>query len=269
MIMNLPAIGTQLQAQLPLVKYKTMCQAIAQCFRFDECKDLIDKSVALAAYYAQIKDTKTELMFNRIRVRAWRRISELLSSVDLSACETQTAKVKKIRTAFPDDGTIADMPDSRIIELIKLIDMPASDFEFAVNQEISGSLPDLLRRTPAYVAMVEENRRARDKADREYAEKREQREHEEREQDNIQTKHINELWGAANQAMKEVGITLKRKDRANIKQVVFLIKDDVHAVMRQAAFDKHITMQEVLRRGLKLWLEANGYDWPSDNTHDG
>ena len=69
--------------------------------------------------------------------------------------------------------------------------------------------------------------------------------------------------------MRDVGITLERKDRANIKSVVFLIKDAIHAVMRQAAFDKHITMQDVLRRGLRLWLEANGYDWPDDNSNDG
>jgi hypothetical protein len=66
--------------------------------------------------------------------------------------------------------------------------------------------------------------------------------------------------------MKDVGITLERKDRANMKQVVFLIRDEVHAVMRKAAFDKKITMQEVLRRGLKLWLDANGYDWPNESS---
>ena len=33
-------------------------------------------------------------------------------------------------------------------------------------------------------------------------------------------------------------------------------------MMRQAAFDKKITMQEVLRRGLKMWLIAHDYEFP-------
>ena len=62
--------------------------------------------------------------------------------------------------------------------------------------------------------------------------------------------------------MKEV--TLERKDRAKMKSVVFLIKDEVHTMMRQAAFDEKITMQEVLRRGLKMWLIAHDYKFPDE-----
>ncbi|MBO0736286.1 MAG: hypothetical protein J2P48_06920 [Alphaproteobacteria bacterium] len=34
----------------------------------------------------------------------------------------------------------------------------------------------------------------------------------------------------------------------------------MHALLRQAAFDNHMTMQGVLRAGLAMWLFANGYD---------
>lgn len=261
-----------------LTQYKEMCRAVAVCHQFDECKDIIDKSVAMAAYYAQIKDTETELMFQRIRVRAWRRIGELFSPVSFTDCETQAAKVRKIRAAFPDDPTVSDMSDSRILEILRLMEIPDKEFESAIKQTITGSLPDLFKRTPSAIAQRLESER--------YWAKRREKEEEERQfaaavaaQDRavavraakkeatLLEKHGTELYAAADQAMKEVGITLERKDRAKMKQVVFLIKQEVHEVLRQAAFDKRVTMQEVLRRGLKLWLEANGYDWPDDDTH--
>jgi hypothetical protein len=275
-----------------LVQYKQMCLAVATCHHFDECKDIIDKSVAMAAYYKQIKDTQTEVMFYRVRLRAWRRIGELFSTVDMSNLPlskhhwnagagapgwvTQTSKVRKIRESFPNDPTVADMTDARISEILKLMELTNEEFEYAIKQQVGGTIVDLMRRTPSAEA-------ERAKADRERAahykkseKKRLEEEAKSREKiaatmeaHALESKHLNELDRAATEAMKDVGITLERKDRANMKQVVFLIKDDVHTVMRQAAFDKKITMQDVLRRGLRLWLEANGYDWPDGNNNDG
>jgi hypothetical protein len=47
---------------------------------------------------------------------------------------------------------------------------------------------------------------------------------------------------------------------------VFLIKEPIHAVMRKAAFDHKITMQDILRRGLRMWLVENGYDFPEEDA---
>jgi hypothetical protein len=256
-----------------LTQYKQMCHEITKCDAFDECKDIIDKSVAMAAYYAQIKDIKTEVMFYRIRLRAWRRIGELFSAVDLSDCENPTQKARKIRAAFKGDPTVVEMRDSRIIDVVKIMAVSDKDFEYAVQQQVNGSIIDLLRRTPAGEKDMEEQRKRMAKWNAE-AQKRqaiEQEKNRKAVQERLkfaetESKHHRELDAAAQEAMKEVGITLERKDRARIKPVVFLIKEEVHATMRQAAFDKRITMQEVLRRGLKLWLEANGYDWPGDDN---
>jgi hypothetical protein len=254
-----------------LTQYQQMCTAIAVCHQFDECKDIIDKSVAMAAYYAQIKDTETEVMFYRIRLRAWRRIGELFASVDLSDCENPTQKAKKIRKAFTGDPTVDEMKDYRIVDVVKLMAISDDEFEYAVQQQVNGSVVDLLRRTPAAEAASE--RAQKDRATFNAKWEKEQREEAEAKKvlvsaamkvDAMKRKHEAELDRAAAQAMEDVGITLERKDRANMKSVVFLIKEEVHAVMRQAAFDKKITMQEVLRRGLKLWLDANGYDWPDE-----
>jgi len=260
------------KADKHLVQYKQMCKAIAVCHGFDECKDIVDKSVAMAAYYKQINDSKTVLMFHRVRARAWRRIGELVASaVKFYDGETQVARVKKVRAAFPDDSTVADMSDARIIEIMRLMEISDADFEHAIQQEINGSIVDLLRRTPAHEAWVAANHRATAaaaKQNEQYAKGQQaefaKQQAEDAKQRAREDRHFDELAEAAAVAMRDVGITLERKDRANMKQVVFLIKEEVHAVMRQAAFDKRITMQEVLRRGLKLWLEANGYDFPDD-----
>ena len=253
-----------------LVQYDQMCKAISVCYRFDECNEIINRSVALAAYYRQLEDTETEMKFYRIKVRAWRRIGELLSSVDVTRCETQAAKIKAVKAAFSGDPTVAKMTDSRIGEIMRLMAISDADFEYAIKQNIKGSLGDIFRRTPAYEAQVvaenqklEQRRKQAEKPKQEGATEREAKSSRWRLEDD----HLDELWQSANIAMKDVGITLERKDRANIKQVVFLIKAEVHAVMRRAAFDKKITMQDVLRRGLKLWLEANGYEFPDDVRH--
>lgn len=270
-----------------LVAYNKMCVAIATCHRFDECADIINKSVMMAAYYKQIKDTETEVMFFRVRLRAWRRIAELFSTVNLSDIPpsdswqarghvTQTSRVKRIREAFLHDPTVADMSDGRISDILKLMEVTDKDFEYAIKQQVGGSIVDLLRRTPAAERAREQAERERDANNKRWAKEQAKEAAENAaltsaamKVDAMQRKHERELDAAAQSAMDDVGVTLERKDRANMKQVVFLIKEDVHAAMRQAAFDNRITMQDLLRRGLRLWLEANGYDWPGGNNNDG
>jgi hypothetical protein len=249
-----------------LTQYKAMCAAITACHRIDECKEVIDKSVAMAAYYAQINDTETEKMFNRIRVRAWRRLGEMLTAnMTFEDCDSYAARVRKVKAVFPKDPVVSDIGNTRMTELLKLMEVSDHEFEYAIKKQINGSLVDFLRHTPTHEKMLNEATKRRDA---EYARQRVQWDKEAKEQAgtiHLKLAHDAELQRSAEDAMKDIGITLERKDRANMKQVVFLIKEEVHATMRQAAFDKHVTMQEVLRRGLKLWLEANGYNFPDDD----
>lgn len=252
--------------------YNKMCAAIGRCSNIDECNDIVNKSVAIAAYYKQIKDEETTLKFYRIKLRAWRRLAELLSTVDVSKCHTQAAKPKKIRSVF--GNVISDMSDSRILELLKLSTISDSDFEHAISsQRISGSLSNFFLQTPQHEEQIRKWQAERDAPQppltaKEIAEHAAEEAAEEAErkatkkQLEITLRHHTELEKASQTALQEVGLTLERKDRANMKQVVFLIKDEVHKVMRQAAFDKKITMQEILRRGLKMWLIAHDYKFP-------
>lgn len=65
------------KADLPLT-YRHACMAIAECVRIDECKGWMDKSAAIAAYAKMSKNPELEVDAKRIRLRATRRLGELL-----------------------------------------------------------------------------------------------------------------------------------------------------------------------------------------------
>ena len=100
----------------------------------------------------------------------------------------------------------------------------------------------------------EEAARQREEATRQQQERQEE------------TADLNVLIAARNDAFDEVGITLDRRDRKEMHQIVFLLKKPVYEILRQAAFDHRMTMQAVLRAGLRTWLVAHGYDVPPDDT---
>jgi hypothetical protein len=191
-------------------------------------------------------------MFNQVRLRAWRRIGELFSTVDTSSCETQTAKIKKIRASF-DPAVIGGITDSRVAEILRLMKVSDKDFEHAMaDRNLTGSIPDLLTRTPEHKATVRENMAKRDR-------------HvppalEERARDSARiNRHLSELNDAANVAMKETRTTLERKERTRLKQIVVLIKPEIYAVMKRAASEQGLTMQQILHCGIEMWLTEHGY----------
>lgn len=64
-----------------LIKYDAMCQAIAECHRVDEVKDLRDKAMALELYARQARNTDAERKASEVRLRAERRTGELLKEL--------------------------------------------------------------------------------------------------------------------------------------------------------------------------------------------
>lgn len=61
-----------------MVRYDTMCQAIAECHRVDEVKELRNKAKALEVYAQQAQNLEAERRACEIRIRAERRAGELL-----------------------------------------------------------------------------------------------------------------------------------------------------------------------------------------------
>lgn len=64
-----------------LVRYEAMCTAIAECHRIDEVKEIHDKARALEIYAKQAKNTDAERKACDIRLRAERRVGELLAEL--------------------------------------------------------------------------------------------------------------------------------------------------------------------------------------------
>ncbi|HEX5957548.1 MAG TPA: hypothetical protein VFY92_02690, partial [Hyphomicrobiaceae bacterium] len=58
--------------------YQRMREAIAACHDVDECKDVADRALAMATYYEQANDQESIRKVHEIKLRAWRRIGELL-----------------------------------------------------------------------------------------------------------------------------------------------------------------------------------------------
>ena len=69
-----------------LALYDRMCSAIAECSRVDEAKDIRDKALALEAYYRQARNLDAEREAANVRLRAERRVGELLK--ELARAET-------------------------------------------------------------------------------------------------------------------------------------------------------------------------------------
>lgn len=66
-----------------LLKYEEACRAIAEAKTVDEAKDWKDKAAAIRAYARQIKNQQLEIDAAEIRVRAERRLGELLALLKL------------------------------------------------------------------------------------------------------------------------------------------------------------------------------------------
>lgn len=116
--------------------YEAMRNAIAVCEKVDEVADLADKAVAAQAYFRQSKDVENEMGASRIRVRAERRMGELLkrmadSGERATPGEPVTQQMSRGATSAP---TLSDMgiPRDRASRAMQLAAVPEDEFEAAL-----------------------------------------------------------------------------------------------------------------------------------------
>lgn len=116
-----------------LIKYEQARQALAECHRVDEVKDIRDKAEAMAAYARQAKDQDLIQYATEIKVRAERRCGELLRSTEKNkgARGIGTSAVERSDRTPP---TLSDMGLTRdeSSRYQQLASMPDEHFETAV-----------------------------------------------------------------------------------------------------------------------------------------
>jgi hypothetical protein len=94
-----------------------MCSAIAECVRVDEAKDIRDKALALEAYYRQARNLDAEREAANVRLRAERRVGELLKELARATPEEVAQAGGLAKAAMSADVTkqasISEMARSR------------------------------------------------------------------------------------------------------------------------------------------------------------
>ena len=74
-------VDSMLKEETGLVKYDSMCQAIAAAHDVDEAKEIRDKAMALEVYAQQAMNMQAELRAREIRLRAERKTGQLLKAL--------------------------------------------------------------------------------------------------------------------------------------------------------------------------------------------
>jgi hypothetical protein len=258
-----------------------MRDAISDCHAIDDCRGIADQAAAIAAYFKQLKDDESYRKFLEVKLRAWRRIGELFRQIDVSDCDTLVAQYRKIRAAFAGVEAATTMSDTVMREALRVAALPSDFFEehagdyhstYSIAAAHERLQRELWEASPAGQREKEALAKRNARWEAEDAEKKEQAQNAQKEKRQAELelaqteiehhRIIQTLKVARDEAMSEVGLTLDRRDRERMREVVFLIKDTVHEALRRAAFDQRITMQAVLRAGLAMWFIAHAYDVP-------
>ena len=93
-----------------LIKYEAACRALAECKAVDEVKAWADKAAAMQAYGKMAKDKSLEIDASEIRIRAERRLGEMLSTQKADGGLNRGAQIAGSK-AGANDGSSAVVAD--------------------------------------------------------------------------------------------------------------------------------------------------------------
>lgn len=145
-----------------LALYDRMCTAIAECVRVDEAKDIRDKAAALEAYYRQARNLDAEREAANVRLRAERRVGELLKELERAdhADAGRASGAARGQTNMSDAATrsapspyakaLADQGMTRqsAARYQQLASIPKAEFERALSAPEKPTTAGVLRHSP-------------------------------------------------------------------------------------------------------------------------
>jgi hypothetical protein len=125
-----------------LVKFEAACRALAECKAVDEVKSWADKAAAMQAYGRMAKDKTLEIDASEIRIRAERRLGEMLShqksegglSKGAAGVGINQHSAKEVRSSVTTAPKLADAGISKDLSsrAQKLAAVPEAEFEAEV-----------------------------------------------------------------------------------------------------------------------------------------
>jgi hypothetical protein len=131
--------------------YEAMRTAIAACEKVDEIANLADQAVAAQAYYRQSQDVDNEMQASRIRVRAERRLGEILRAM-AERGERATRQTARSTSAGKVDAPTLEqlgIPQGRAARAMQLADVPNEQFEAALAEPVVAQPRRILAETKA------------------------------------------------------------------------------------------------------------------------
>lgn len=121
-----------------LVKYDSMCRAIAACHRVDEVLDIRNKAKALEAYAKIALDVEEERRVREVRLRAERRTGELLKETKRATGGQPYQKKNPTGIArIPvETKTLSEMGISKVqsVDWQEMADLPQEEFEKRIKE---------------------------------------------------------------------------------------------------------------------------------------
>ena len=150
-----------------MVLYDTMVRAIVECHQVDELKDMHDKARALEMYAKQAKNIEAERRATEIRIRAERKVGQLL--VAMKRTPPRESAKQAIATRWDttsNDGMSYASPKSEYAQGVEkaglspqtahrwqqLAKVPEHEFESMLNEpDTKPTTAELLRRVPVEV----------------------------------------------------------------------------------------------------------------------
>ena len=138
----LPATAdAEVNARLPQ-NYEAAKLALAECDRLDQCAEWANRAEAIASYARQARDETLETLARRIKLRASRRLGELLRAVDGRRKSEGTPMFASQREAAESVGL--SLHQQR--QVIRIAAVPEDEFEEEVEAEKPITLTDLAER---------------------------------------------------------------------------------------------------------------------------